>query len=677
MVNFATMNHMNMKRFLLATTAVLISLSAFADEGMWMVNAISRALVQNMQNDGCNLDAKDIYDAEGVSLSDAIVSLDFGCTGSMISEKGLLITNHHCAYADVHALSTPEHNYLEDGFSANYMEEEIYIPGKSAYFLQKVIDVTDEVNQLIEEEKAAGRPSGMRRISHVMEKRYSTQTGLEASLSSMWSGEKYYMALYTVYTDIRLVAAPPVSIAAFGGDIDNWEWPQHKCDFALYRIYAAPDGSPAPHSEANVPWKPGRVLTISTKGYQPGSFAMIMGYPGRTDRYSSSAKVDYNQNLYYPILTEVRGEQMKIMMKWMNSDPAVRLKYADRYFSLSNVQECQEGEMQCCRRFKAIKAKKCEERKYLKGQKNKQIISTLGYKYKAAANAQRNSIWFRETLVRGTRLSTIAARIKNNALGLDLEKEYATIDMRLERELFDYNVKCFYEHVDSVYWGKFQREVREQFRDGRDVDYNALTSFLWTDDYMTRDDRIFKFLNDITVRDFNTAVDIAEGTPDIATVGKDYTHAMYEAKKAAGVLQYPDANSTMRLTYGTVGAFKRDGAMVPWQTFSKEILAKEIPGNYDFSLKDGWRGMLQDTDAIPVNFLTDNDITGGNSGSPVMNADGEIIGLAFDGNKESLAGNVYWTDGWCKTVSVDIRFVLWTIENYLKLDNIMKEITLN
>lgn len=677
MVNFARENHIQMKKILLVSALAILSLSAYADEGMWMVNAISRALVQNMQDEGCNLDAKDIYDADNVSLSDAIVSLDFGCTGSMISEKGLLITNHHCAYADVHALSTPEHNYLEDGFSADFMDQEVYIPGKSAYFLQKVIDVTEEVNKVIEEEKAAGKPAGMRRISYLMEKKYNTQTGLEASLSSMWAGEKYYMALYKVYTDIRLVAAPPVSIAAFGGDVDNWEWPQHKCDFALYRIYAAPDGSPAPHSDANVPWHPEKVLTISTKGYQPGSFAMIMGYPGRTDRYSSSAKVNYNQNLYYPILTEVRGEQMKIMMKWMNADPAVRLKYADRYFSLSNVQECQEGEMQCCRRFKAIKAKKAEERRYLKGRDNKQLINTLGCKYKAAANAQRNSVWFRETLVRGTRLSILASRLKNNAKGLDLEKEYADLDMRLERELFDYNVKCFYEHVDSTCWGKYQRDVREQFRKGDAIDYDALCAFLCTDDYMTKDSNIYRFLNDISVRDFNTALDLAQGTPDISTVGKDYTRTMYEAKEAAGVLQYPDANSTMRLTYGTVSTFRRDGVEVPWQTLSPEILAKEIPGDYDFTLKDGWRSMLKESEAIPVNFLTDNDITGGNSGSPVLNADGEIIGLAFDGNKESLASNVYWTDGWCKTVAVDIRFVLWTMQNWLKMENVLKEITLN
>lgn len=671
-----------MKRILLVAAALSISLSSFADEGMWMVNSIGQALVQNMQNEGCRLNAKDIYDADNVSLSDAIVSLDFGCTGSMISEKGLLITNHHCAYADVHALSTPEHNYLEDGFSADFMDQEIYIPGKRAYFLQNVIDVTDEVEELIREETEEGRKFGMRHISAVIEERYNRQTGLNASLSHMWAGEKYYLALYKVYTDIRLVAAPPVSIAAFGGDIDNWEWPQHKCDFALYRIYAAPDGSPAPHSDSNVPWKPVRTLSISTEGYEQGSFAMVMGYPGKTDRYSSSAKVDNNQNIYYPILTEIRSGQMKIMMKWMNADPAIRLKYANSYFSLSNVQECQEGEMQCCRRFKVIKSKKAEERKFLKGRENRQIASDLACKYKAASKAQQNMVWYRETIAKGSKINLIAQRIRNNKKGLDLDGDYAEVDMRLERELFKFNVKSYLEHVDPEYWGPFQREVCEMFRkDDKTVDYDALCDYLWTDERMTKDDRVFKFLSDVLLGDFNARVSYDQGDTKILQRSYDYTHAMYRAKEAAGLLQYPDANSTMRLTYGTVSTFRRGRVDVPWQTWSSEILAKENPDDHDFTLKDSWRSMLESAGAdgkgIPVNFLTDNDITGGNSGSPVLNADGEIIGLAFDGNKESLAGNVYWTEGWCKTISVDIRFVLWTIRNYLKMDNIMKEIALD
>ena len=665
-----------MKRIIVAVSALLLCTGAFADEGMWMVNAISRALVQKMQAEGCLLDGSDIYDADKVSLSDAIVSLDFGCTGSMISERGLLITNHHCAYSDVHALSTADHNYLEDGYRAFYENEEIYIPGKSAYFLQKVLDITDEVNALIESEKTAGKPFGMRRISYLVEKKYSAETGLEASLSSMWAGSRYYLALYKVYTDIRLVAAPPVSVAAFGGDVDNWEWPQHKCDFALYRIYAAPDGSPAPHSDANVPWKPAKWLNISTSGYQPGSYAMVMGYPGRTDRYSSAAKVNYQQTLSLPITNKVRADQMEIIMKWMNADPAVRLKYADRYFSLSNVQENNEGLEQCCGRFKVVKTKKACARKELKGKDNKKILAELDSKYKMIRHPEQNVLYYRETMVRGTRLSIIASKLKNSRSSKpDLEKEYEALDMRVEKDLFRYDVETYFENVDSIMWGPYQKQVREMFRKDGKIDYDALCAYLWTDDYMTPEDHIYSFFNDVTIKAFNDAIDAAQGTPNVTELGKEYTKALYRSREEAGVLQYPDANSTMRLTFGKVGTFKRESVEVPWQTLSGEILAKEDTTSYDFTLKPEWRKLLQDrSEALPVNFLTGNDITGGNSGSPVLDAHGDIIGLAFDGNKESLASDVQWVDGWTKCVCVDIRFVLWTLDKYMGMDRILDEI---
>ena len=442
-----------MKKIFLTLLAAASLTPAFADEGMWMVNAISRALVQKMQDGGLQLDGPEIYDADAVSISDAIVSLDFGCTGSMISDRGLLITNHHCAYADVHALSTPEKNYLEDGFWAYAPDDEIPIPGKSAYFLEKVLDVTEEVEALIKEEESQGRAAGSRRISHLMEKKYAAQTGLEASLSSMWAGSRYYMALYTVYTDLRLVAAPPVSVAAFGGDVDNWEWPQQKCDFAMYRIYCAPDGSPAPHSPGNVPLKPRRHLRISTGGYQTGSFTMVMGYPGRTDRYSSSAKVNYQQTLSLPISNEVRGRQMEIMSRWMDADPAVRLKYADRYFSLSNVQENNEGLVQCCSRFKVVKAKKADERRLLRGREGRTLRQELGSKYGAIRSAEKNLIWYRETMVRGTRLALVATRLKNIKTAMDMDAEYEGMDLRVERDLLRYCLQAYFEHVDSVMWG--------------------------------------------------------------------------------------------------------------------------------------------------------------------------------------------------------------------------------
>ena len=639
-----------------------------ADEGMWMVNAISKSLARQMETRGLRMDSGEIYNEDAVSLSDAIVSLDFACTGSIISDQGLLITNHHCAYGDVHALSTNEHNYLEDGFWAKTPEEELHIPGKSVQFLERILDVTDEVNATIEEEKAAGKGYGMRRISYLIEKKYSAETGLEASLSSMWAGERYYLALYRTYKDIRLVAAPPVSIAAFGGDIDNWEWPQQKCDFALYRIYADENGNPAEYSGHNVPLSPKHRLHISTQGYAPGDYAMILGYPGSTDRYASSAKIAFEQNVSLPVSNKVRADQMAIINRWMNEDPEIRLKYSDRYFSLSNVQELNEGEVLCYGRYGVARHKRREEKKLLGAYQG--LLSELDCKYDAISDARRNTIYYRETLVRGTQLATIASRIKNNRAA-DPVKEYAAIDLRVEKDLFRYSMETYFENVDSSYWGPFQKHLK----DSLGTDYDAIMDYLWTDGIITLDCNLCRFFNDVSIRDFNSVSDKLEGETTVSTLGKEYTHAMYRSRHSHGLTQYPDANSTMRLTYGRVRSFRRDGRAMPWQTFSDEILAKEDSTSYEFHLIPEWKRMLaSQTDPLPVNFITDNDITGGNSGSPVLNADGELIGLAFDGNKESLASDKAFTDKYNRCVCVDIRFVLWTLKEYAGMSRVIDEI---
>ncbi len=295
-----------MKRLTLLIALSLLSLAAYADEGMWMIHALNQALEKRMQERGLQLSAGEIYnaDAPGTTVSDAIVSLGFYCTASVISDEGLLITNHHCAYSDLSDLSSPERNYLEDGYWAFYRKDEIPLEGKAVYFLKRVLDVTEEVEALKDSLQRAGQPFGSRRISSLMERKYAAQTGLEASLDAMWAGQKYYLSLYKKYTDIRLVGAPPVSVAAFGGDEDNWEWPQHKADFALYRIYD--HGEPL-HS----PWH----LRLSEKGFKEGDYAMVIGYPGRTDRYSSSYKVDYQERVERPVTNRLRGSQMEIVRK--------------------------------------------------------------------------------------------------------------------------------------------------------------------------------------------------------------------------------------------------------------------------------------------------------------------------------------------------------------------------
>ena len=348
-----------MRKIFLTLLLAALPLLASADEGMWLINMIEGKLHRQMADAGLRLDAKTIYDEDRASLSDAVVALAFGCSGSMISNDGLMITNHHCAYEDVHKLSTPEHNYLEDGFWALSRDKELPVHSEGIYFLKKVIDVTDEVVHLRDSTHAEGKVFGMRKVYATIENKYGKiyEGQGEVLCSSFWGGQKYLVALYQVYKDVRLVAAPPVCIASYGAEVDNWEWPQHKGDFAIYRIYTAPDGSPAEYSPENVPLHPKKTLRIATGGVQTGDYTMVIGYPGRVNRYSSSFAVKQQADISAPIQAHYRMEQMKILDRWMNSDPKIRLKYADYYFSLSNVQEIREGEAYCYNRFRVPEVK--------------------------------------------------------------------------------------------------------------------------------------------------------------------------------------------------------------------------------------------------------------------------------------------------------------------------------
>lgn len=741
------------KNILIAIAAVIGSYSAMADEGMWMIHAIDSALEKKMQERGLELSAGEIYnaDAPGSTIADAVVSMAFGCTGSIISDNGLLITNHHCAYSDVHGLSTPEHNYLEEGFWAMHSDEEVNIKGKSVYFLKRVLDVTEEVEAMKKESDVQSRPLGMRKLSYLLEEKYKKETGLDAWLASMWDGSKYYMALYEVYSDVRLVAAPPVSAAAFGGDIDNWEWPQHKCDFAMYRVYTAPDGSPAEYSEANVPMKPKAKLKISLDGYKAGDYTMILGYPGSTNRYSNSYETNFYETLRHPICNDLRGKQMEIIKGWMDKDPEIRLKYSDYYFSLSNVQELYSGEVQCLDRFDVVEKKEAIERELQewieKDPERKakwgNLLNDLKTKYLAVEVPERNINYYRETLVRGTRISRACTKLnsfrttvmtsqglkpkKNIELvngpdpvetefsntfrfcgkdyGKQIEailKEYQGIDLRVEKDLFTFAVKEFYRNLDYSLLADYQKKLLDE----NPGDYEKIAGLVWDSSFFTDEKRLgtflseehtlseylgdplFLFLQELKITSFNEATVAAEGTPNRSALNKEFTHALYQMRLEKGIVQYPDANSTMRITYGTVGGYEPyDGVMCDWKTTPAGILEKYDPTDYDFTLSDrqyllyrkgdwGKWGFGKDGSQMYVNFLTDNDITGGNSGSPVLNSRGELIGLAFDGNKESLSSDLWCQEGYNKCVCVDIRFVLWTLDRYAGMTRIIEEIGL-
>lgn len=721
-----------MKRMYLAALTLagvlLGQATAFADEGMWLIQDINAALEKKMQERGLKLSAGEIYnaDAPGAAVSDAIVSLGFYCTGSIISDQGLLITNHHCAYSDVFALSTPEHNYLEEGYWAVRSDQELPIPDKQVFFLKRVLDITGEVKNLRDDLAKKGLPCGMRRVSHILESKYKKDTGKEAYLNSMWAGEKYYMALYDVYEDLRLVAAPPVSVAAFGGDTDNWEWPQHKCDFAMYRVYMSPDGKPAKYSSDNVPLKPLRKLDISLDGYKPGDYTMVIGYPGRTNRYASSLETDYQERVTLPIANELRRNQMEIMRRWMDADPAVWLKYSDTFFGLSNIGEMQEGEAACLKRFGVKAIKESEEKDlqaWIEADPTRKarwgsLMSDLQKMYDETEAVERNKAYFRETFFRGTIIGrTImrmnSARGKFKPMKKFLMRGVSETDPRVERDLLEYSVSQYFTNIDTSLFGPYQRELSAKFG----TDFKAMTDYIWEGTMVAsrekaeafnnpvqfNDDRLKKLLLDVSILDFNKTDDDMNLRNRILALNKEYTQALYEMRNDKGIAQYPDANSTMRITYGTVGPIEpHDGVWCSWQTSTNGIIEKYDAENRDFKPSDAFMSMLESRDwgrwavkmpssckkaapapvgsapagTMPADFLTDNDITGGNSGSPVLNAEGKVIGLAFDGNKESLASDLYAVPGYNKCICVDIRYILWTLDKYAGMSRIIEELGL-
>ncbi len=680
-----------MKKFIFtAVTVFAAALCASADEGMWLANDL-----KGMRKE----------------LRGSVVSYDFMGTGSLVSDEGLVITNHHVVYSDVYALSSETSNYLENGFCAYERKDEIPIPNRRVQILADMLDVTEETEELLASGAVKPGPMAIRKLGSIMEKRYEDRYGKKAVLSSMWRGGKYYISLYDEYSDVRLVMAPPEIIGAFGGDRDNWEWPQHKGDFSFVRIYTAPDGSPAEYSPENVPMRSGKHLKVSLKGVRQGTETMVMGYPGHTNRYSGSAYVEMITEVTLPVAVEVRGVQMDIIRKWMNADENVRLKYSDRFFSLSNAQELYSGQVMCCRRFNVAEEKKEIEKELeawiaadpARTARWGGICGALDHEY-SAAGIERQLAYFRECTIRSGKMSPMSTRMVSVLRGkspdryVHLKKsiasDFASMDMRVEREIFRNMLEMYMSNVDDRLKGDFQRELAGRFGN----DYDAMCGYLWDGSWLTDaekvavftdsatdlseslaqycDDPLVRYFNDNKMGHFNSARDKRLGGSKRAQLSSEYTAALYRMRRDKGIRQYPDANSTLRISYGKVCGYSPcDAVDCRWNSTVAGLLEKHDPADHDFNMPERWREVLKGMDSKKcVNFITDNDITGGNSGSPVMNRRGELVGLCFDGNKESLASDVSFTPDYNRCICVDIRFVMDILKYYSHFDALIEEI---
>jgi len=694
-----------------------------ADEGMWFLMFIKRLNERNMQKMGLQLTAEEIYSINNNSLKNAIVQFNGGCTASIISPDGLVITNHHCGYGAIAGLSTPEHNYLKDGYWAKTKADEL--PPKSLYvrFFVRMDNVTNRmlsvVNPSMTEKE---RETALNREIEKIQKENSEGGKYVVSVRPFFQGNEYYYFVYQDFKDVRFVGTPPENVGKFGGDTDNWEWPRHTGDFSVFRVYTDKDGNPAEYSPNNIPMKSKKFLNVSLKGVQEKDFAMILGYPGRTNRWVPSYWVDQQVKYGYPAWVEGSKTAMDAMKKYMDQDKAVRLIYAARYASLANYWKNRQGMINALTAHKTADLKRKAENKFAswanrpenKAEYGNVLTDLANYFGKTNLKAADHNYLF--MFLRGSRIASLS-----NGLAKQLEKylssgsmeEKEQIRERVEKDLNSYFAESYFPaEVElfsdglKLYATKASSVPEEvlQIKNKYNGDFKKYANEVFANSIFTKKENFQRFLNNPSADALNndplarisrilitkyyekTEQDIAL-EDSYAKAFRKYVKGMRDSK--ISTILYPDANSTLRLTYGTVKSLpadKRNGDVKKnYYTTFKTLLDKYKPGDAEFDMPKKFVEMYEKKDfgryldkdgTMHVCFLTNNDITGGNSGSPVMNGKGELIGLAFDGNIEAMAGDVIFDKKLQRTIVVDIRYVLWCIDTFAGAKHIVDEMTI-
>ncbi|HKL07521.1 MAG TPA: S46 family peptidase [Bacteroidales bacterium] len=705
---------------LLLVTFLLNVRFVSADEGMWIPLLIEKYNIEDMQKKGFKLSAEDIYSINQDCLKDAIVIFGRGCTGELVSNQGLILTNHHCGYGAIQQHSSVEHDYLTDGFWAMSQEEELPNPGLTATFLKRIEDVTEEAlegvtGDMTEEE----RKEKIRENSKKIQARAEEDNHYNASVRSFYYGNQYFLFVYEVYKDVRLVGAPPSAIGKFGGDTDNWMWPRHTGDFSVFRIYADTNNQPAEYSSDNVPYKPKKHLPISIKGINEGDFTMVLGYPGSTYQYVTSDEIKWIKNVSNPNKIELRDIRLDIMNKYMNNNDTIRIKYASKNAGVSNSWKRWKGEIIGLERLNAVEKKMDLEYRFRKWAESghdeyiglledfSNVYSELE-KYEVAYDYYREAILALEIVRFASRFDHLIELIEKEADKEDITKEleylqqqmdgfYKDYVQKIDQEIFYQLLPLYYSNVSIEFHpdlselnfsGDYEKFAKNLYQNSIFDDQKELSDFLSVDKIdeliSLKNDAVYEFyqhFNHVYQSEIKPKRDSLNNITQ--TLYRSYMKGLMEMQDDK--ILFPDANFTMRVSYGDIkGSYPRDGIKYQYYTTLDGVMEKDNPEIYDYDvperLKEIYRkkdfGKYEVDGSVPVCFLATNHTTGGNSGSPVLDAEGNLIGLNFDRVWEGIMSDMIFDPKQSRNISVDIRYVLFLIDKYAGATHLIDEMTI-
>jgi hypothetical protein len=711
---------------------ILISHRTFSanppDEGMWLPLLVERLNYVDMQKMGLHLTAEELYNINHSSLKDAIVGLSNGgansgffCTAEVVSAQGLLFTNHHCGYNAVQSHSSTENDYLTNGFWAKKYDEELPNEGMSASFLIRMENVTDSVIPFLSDTlKESMRSEKVRELTSKMKKRASEGGKYEVSVKSFYGGNEYYLFVFKTYKDVRLVGAPPSSIGKFGGDTDNWMWPRHTGDFSILRIYGDSVGEPADYDKSNKPINASYHLPISMKGIKKDDFAMIWGYPGSTSRYLTTYGVEYNMNTFYPTLVDLFGKELEVMKKRMDVDKKVKIDYAADYAGIANTWKNFIGQMKMLRKNKVVLKKKAIEDGFIawynadpsRKQKYGNVLTDLKKGYE---DLNKVAVPFFYANLAGMNLQPVGLASQFSSLKTALEKKdkdaikdaieiqkgvveetFKATDPIVEKNKMSEMLKMYKNNVPASDLPSFFTTIALDYKGDIDAYVNDLyaNSIFATrekaEEFLEKPslkkmekDPVYKMYQSVQENMMKYIMAYREGTTTISASNRLFIGGLREMNPDQ--VRYPDANSTMRMSYGKVlDYYPADAVYYNYFTTLKGVMEKEDPTNDEFIVEKKLKDLFEAKDYGPYGdngemitcFLTTNDITGGNSGSPVINGDGQLIGLAFDGNWEAMSGDIMFEPDLQRTINVDIRYVLFIIDKFAGANNLINELTL-